>query len=514
MTGYTAAPGLADHSLGRKWTLSILGQILLVIGCSVAVLTFLPDEIWSSRDARDAVAVVGIIGLWRYGWWMTHLVRAQIFSRLVYPRRRKAAAQLWTNGWRPDRVHILLTSYRERPETIRLVVEALAREIRAVDRPCTLWLGAREAADEEVFSSALHTAAADLDIELKMIRQTVPGKRAAIGLILRAMARAGLGGRDLVMFMDSDFVVGPRLLQTCLPLFALDPELHALTTDEDVMVEGPGWIKSWLDMRFAQRRLAMQSHALSNRVLTLTGRCSIFRATHIVTEDFIGLVEDDRLDNWLWGRFKFLSGDDKSTWYALLRRGVRMTYVPDASGVTIERIEGSGLMRMVENLRRWSGNMLRNGARAIALGPRRMPVFIWWCLIDQRLAMWTMLFGPICAIVAAVRFGWSALVVYAVYVVLTRLVTALVLSAYARRVDLNFIWCLYANQIMNAGIKVYMIWRLPKQRWANRGNQRSGAGTFSLLGVTREAAAALFTVASVAALVLAAAIVTGGAAGL
>ena len=31
---------------------------------------------------------------------------------------------------------------------------------------------------------------------------------------------------------------------------------------------------------------------------------------------------------------------------------------------------------MKENLRRWSGNMLRNGYRAIMLGPRAMPFFI------------------------------------------------------------------------------------------------------------------------------------------
>ena len=32
-----------------------------------------------------------------------------------------------------------------------------------------------------------------------------------------------------------------------------------------------------------------------------------------------------------------------------------------------------GLNRMVQNYRRWSGNMLRNGARVIALGPKRVP---------------------------------------------------------------------------------------------------------------------------------------------
>ena len=96
-------------------------------------------------------------------------------------------------------------------------------------------------------------------------------------------------------------------------------------------------------------------------MLTLTGRFSFFRAEHIITHEFIRLQEADFLNHWLWGTFRFLSGDDKSTWYTLLKHGVKMTYVPDASGTTIEVVEGSGTKRMVENLRRWSGNMLRNG---------------------------------------------------------------------------------------------------------------------------------------------------------
>ncbi len=96
---------------------------------------------------------------------------------------------------------------------------------------------------------------------------------------------------------------------------------------------------------------------------------SCFRAEHIINEEFIRLQEADFLNHWLWGTFRFLSGDDKSTWYTLLKYGVRMTYVPDANGTTIEVVEGNGYRRMVENLRRWSGNMLRNGARAIVLGP-------------------------------------------------------------------------------------------------------------------------------------------------
>ena len=316
------------------------------------------------------------------------------------------------------------------------------------------------------------------------------------------MSRAGLGKEDLVIFMDGDFVFHPGLVRKCMPLFALDPELHALTTDEHVLVRGPKWMQTWLNMRFAQRRMAMQSHALSNRVLTLTGRCSVFRATHIVSEEFIRLQEADYLTHWLWGTFRFLSGDDKSTWYTLLKRGVKMTYVPDAAGTTIEVVDGSGYRRMVENLRRWSGNMLRNGWRAIMLGPTKMPVFIWWCCVDQRIAMWTMLISPMIAVAGSIRYGGAFIISYAIYIAVTRMCLSMVLFMYARRVDLGFVWTLYANQMLNAVVKIYMQWRLAKQKWANRGNQKAGFSGGGGIAIFREAMAFYMTTLSFVSLFL------------
>ena len=151
-----------------------------------------------------------------------------------------------------------------------------------------------------------------------------------------------------------------------------------------------------------------------------------------------------------------------------------MLYVPDARGYTVEIVEGNGRQRMVENLRRWSGNMLRNGQRAIALGPRKMPFFIWWCCVDQRIAVWTMLFSPVLAIAATMKIGLAFIIAYTIYIAITRGLLSLVLFTYSRTIDLNFIWTLYANQLLNALVKVYMMWRLSKQKWANRGNQKRG----------------------------------------
>jgi glycosyltransferase Alg8 len=48
------------------------------------------------------------------------------------------------------------------------------------------------------------------------------------------------------------------------------------------------------------------------------------------------------------------------------------------------------------------------------------------------------------------------------------------LYTYARKLDLTWPFILYFNQFINAGVKIYMLFHLSKQKWSNRGNQSSG----------------------------------------
>ncbi len=150
-----------------------------------------------------------------------------------------------------------------------------------------------------------------------------------------------------------------------------------------------------------------------------------------------------------------------------------MLYVPDALGYTVEVIEGSGMERMVQNFRRWSGNMLRNGTRATKLGPNNMPWFIWWCLVDQKISMWTMLLSPVLAICASFVQGFSYVIAYLIFIAVSRMFLSLFLFAYSRQIQMIYPAILYLNQLINASVKVYCIFRLSKQKWSNRGNQSS-----------------------------------------
>jgi len=457
-----------------EWRVYDILNMFLLGAVLYFLITHVPNHIWQNESLQLALTL-GVIGVWRYLWWFIHFIRAQIFSLQVFPRKRKQADALWDGGWRPDRLYFMMTTYRENKDVTERVLASILRETRSVGVPAKLFVGSGDRYDEEVIENFLALHAHDIDLETVIVRQNKPGKRFAIGLVLRSMSRHGVGGDDPVVFMDGDSILCRDCLRKCLPFFVMDKNLQALTTDEEVEIsEGPGWIRAWLNMRFAQRHLAMQSHALSNKVLTLTGRMSVFRAVNVVKHDFIRTIEADHLNHWLWHEFRFLSGDDKSTWYWLLRAGGNMYYVPDALVITVERIEGNGRERMMQNLLRWSGNVLRNGARAIALGPRHVGYFTWWCIVDQRIAMWTTLIGPMSALILSVFVDPLMFVAYLIWVLVTRTFLSLLLYPYAGRLFVSFPFFLFLNQLVNSVVKVYMVFRLPKQRWMNRGNQRSG----------------------------------------
>jgi glycosyltransferase Alg8 len=292
----------------------------------------------SNTGLEVLLIALGPIAVWRYSWWMLHVLRAVFYAWCAFPPLRKRADQLWRSGWRPPVVHFVLTTFKEKPEVTRAVLASVFDECRGCAAPANIIIGTGDASDEKVIE-AFCAEVDHVPAKVTLVWQNQPGKRIAIGLALRALSRHGVASEDIVVFMDGDSILCPGVIQKCAPLFALRPKLGAVTTNEAVIVNGPRWMQTWLDLRFAQRRIAMQSHSLSNKVLTLTGRLSIYRAPLVVEEPFIRMVEADFLDHWLWGRFRFLSGDDKSTWYALLRDGFEMLYVPDAAAVTVENVE-------------------------------------------------------------------------------------------------------------------------------------------------------------------------------
>ena len=146
-----------------------------------------------------------------------------------------------------------------------------------------------------------------------------------------------------------------------------------------------------------------------------------------------------------------------------------MLYLPDVRVVTIEHPPARWLLPAATQLMlRWFGNMLRTSSRAIALGPRRIGGFTWWCLIDQRVSMWTPLIGPIVALIFVLGKSAIFLYTYLLWVGMTRLVQALLLLTARPRLSGLYPPLIYFGQVYGALVKTYVMFRLDRQRWTRQ----------------------------------------------
>src|SRR3546814_11146141 len=80
---------------------------------------------------------------------------------------------------------------------------------------------------------------------------------------------------------------------------------------------------------------------ISTRTDTLFPYTTLFRSSGVRADlctrpDFIQLVERDQLEHRRFGTITFLSGDDKSTWYWLLKNNWAMRYLPDVMAYGFE----------------------------------------------------------------------------------------------------------------------------------------------------------------------------------
>ncbi len=449
---------------------NLLGHFLY-LAFFVAFTLSLPDDLWDPEH-RDFILLIGFIALWRYTWWGINVTRFLIYKHIRFPKIRKQATAMGTNGM-PSEVYLLVTSFRIGTETTRKVYDSVFKEAINFNThhnvPVTILASIVEKADEVLIRKIFTHYFSSHQIKLVFVRIDGTGKRDALAYGFRAISKQAPAPDAVAAVIDGDSLLEENLIAKCAPLFKLNKNLGALTTDEICEVEGDWTFREWYSMRFAQRHIYMSSVSLSKRVLTLTGRMSMFRADIITDPEFIERVELDWIDHWRLGRFKFLTGDDKSSWYHILSRGYEMTYVPDVTVLTIEtppsdNFFGSSIILM----RRWFGNMLRTNGRAIQLGPKVTNFFPWISIIDQRLSMWTSLTGITITILATFTVTEMAFIYYIYWMVLTRYIIVLTFLFARPRVSAAWPFFLYYNQIIGSFVKTYVLFRLDKQKWTRQ----------------------------------------------
>ena len=440
---------------------------LFYVSLLMLIALALPKSIFDP-DSKDFIFLVGAVGIWRYSMGAIHFVRGMLFLYVVYPLLRRKVRKLGSAA-DPSHVYLMVTSFRIDALTTAQVYSSVIREAIACGYPTTVVCSLVEMSDELLVKSLWEKFNPPDRVTLDFVRIAGTGKRDGLAYGFRAISRHLPDDNVVVAVIDGDTVLEEGVVRKTVPWFKLFGNVGGLTTNEFCEVRGGYIMSEWHKLRFAQRHINMCSMALSKRVLTMTGRMSVFRAAVVTNAEFIADVENDSLQHWRLGRFKFLTGDDKSSWFSLMRLGYDTFYVPDAAINTVEHPPEKSFIKASRKLMyRWYGNNLRQNSRALGLGIRRLGLFTSVVLFDQRVSMWTSLLGLTVAVIASLKFGPAFLLVYLLWIGITRLILTLMLLCSGHSIGPAYPLILYYNQIVGAIMKIYVFFRLDKQSWTRQ----------------------------------------------
>jgi glycosyltransferase Alg8 len=438
----------------------------------VLFMSMIPLDLFQYSDtAANTVLILGILGTWRYSWAAINFTRAAIYNWIVYPRLKARSHARFAAQGAPSHAYFLVTTYMVDTESTILCYRALFAAAHRARDGATIYCSVVDGADERLIRSLFDNWHEDLsNTRLVIDRISSNGKRDALARTLRLIARAAPTRHDIVVFVDGDTCVPEDVVAQSAPMFT-NPKLGALTTDEGVIIERKNLFRDWFILRFNQRQVMMCSMGLANHVLTLTGRMSVFRADLATTPGFINQIGHDTLDHWRLGRITFLTGDDKSTWYWLLKNGYEMAYLPDVRSWSMETQPRPGFFDSSKVLMtRWFGNMMRTNGRALKLNPEIIGYFTWWSILDQRLSPWTTLVGPIAVAWAALSDSAAVIALYIGWVMLTRYIFCVIIAGFRGEwFPITHPFILYFSQIAGAAVKTFVMFRLNKQKWTRQG---------------------------------------------
>jgi len=436
----------------------------------IALASNMVDPSYLDPAHHKFIFLIGALGIWRYTNAITHYLRGMYFLHWRFPRIRRAVEKMGDAAL-PSHMYMVVTSFRIPTETTFKVYRSVFRELQQLPVPSTIIASIVEKADENFIKQLMRDEIRDRDdIQLVIVRARGTGKRDGLAHAFRALSRRMPVEDAVVGVVDGDTIMLPGCIERAVKLFAYLPTVGGVTTNEFCEVEGSRMMREWHTMRFVQRHINMCSMSLSKRVLTLTGRLSFFRASIMTEPEFIKDVEADFLEHWRLGRFQFLTGDDKSSWFSLMRAGWDTFYVPDSHTLTVEHPPDSNFFRATRQLMyRWYGNSLRQNFRATReLGWSRLGLFASYVLYDQRISMWTCLVGLTGSIVAGLFLGIQYLLIYLFWILLSRTLVCLLFFLTRHPVHPLYPFVLYYNQIVGSVMKVYSMFHMDQQSWTRQ----------------------------------------------
>jgi glycosyltransferase Alg8 len=457
---------LADYQARSSAISQVVGWILL---CGIFTSSAIIAAMCGVPEVLPGVPLMtlGAIAAWRYSWAAINLMRAFAYQFGIFPDLRRSLPV----GVNASHIYVVVLSYRMGAEINAAVYGALIRDLKRHGRPATIVACISDQTDVEVLEALRGLG----KVRVIALKQSNKGKRDAMERGLALLARDNPPPGAIVALMDGDTVVPEGTFDRTVPFLVADLELGALTTDNVPLVAGTSIVREWYRLRMRTRHASMSSLSLSERVLVLTGRFSLFRAEIALMPGFIAAVGHDNSYHWRLGRIGMLTGDDKSTWFWTLRHGWKMLYVPDVAVCCLEKSPRQGFCdSTIALMLRYFGNMTRNNMRALELGPRRIGCFTWLSLLDQRLSPWTSLWGPASAAALTLFYDARVLPIYVCWLLLSRTVQCAIYGSFQLSFHPLFTFLQAYNQIVGAAVKVVVSFNPDRQSWTR---QSTGNGT-------------------------------------
>ncbi|MEA3522841.1 MAG: glycosyltransferase, partial [Campylobacterota bacterium] len=393
-------------------------------------------------------------------------IRAGIYALHIYPKYRQRISNLSFEKRYPQHLYFIIPSYKEDAWVSTEVFQSLFEDINTLTCKATLIVSTGSDYDDSIIRNIYDSHLNKDNISLIFQRQD-SGKRIAMGHALRVVAREAnqKDEQSITVFMDGDTYLPLGTLEKSLPFLMIEKRVGAVTTNEVAYINSESqWYKDWFNLKFAQRHVLFQSQSLSKRVLTLTGRFSIFRTSAVITEDFISMIEHDIIIDPSYGKFRFLMGDDKSSWYNLMKNGWEMLYLPDVLVYSLESRDESFLEVSQSLPYRWYGNTLRNNTRARAL--KNQPLFIRYLFWDQLTLMWTSIVGITATLFFAIFVNFIYLPLYISWIFLVRILQMSVFVFFGHRISMRTLPLMLYSQWIGSYVKIKAFFHLSDQKYS------------------------------------------------
>lgn len=108
--------------------LFVFFQIVLYFGCCfIGLMIF--ENVFFSLVIKEIMLVIGIFGIWWYGWWFIYVVWVWIYGCFVYLFMCDVGKKVWEDGWWFWYLYFMMIIYKEYWDIIEKVIWLICWEI-------------------------------------------------------------------------------------------------------------------------------------------------------------------------------------------------------------------------------------------------------------------------------------------------------------------------------------------------------------------------------------------------